>query len=89
MAPTVHELQDLFWRCFWTAMTTFLGALTAHGTFIDDADGDPLTAIGRSAGIAAFSSVLGVVLVYSRQKMPGTGINANPPAGAPQRGENK
>ena len=87
MAPTVHELNDLFWRAVWTAIPAFTGALMLGGT---GAIGNEDFTFGAAhAGlVAAASAVINVVTVYARQKLPGTGINVQGPV-EPKRGENK
>ena len=83
MAPTVHELQDLFWRAFWTFVSAFIGGVAAVQTF----DAVEYKHAAFAAGMSVLTNVL---LVYARQKAPGTGINAGPPS-APQmpRGDSK
>ena len=95
MAPTVHELQDLFWRAFWTFVSTFLSVMFATGSGVANAvTGDTVEFSGPhlqlSLSTALSATVLNVFLVYARQKAPGTGINAGPPS-APQmpRGDSK
>ena len=82
MRPTIKELEDLFWRSFWTFASVFVGGVAAANTFDE-------VGYEHAAFTAGISVLTNVVLVYLRQKAPNTGINANAPTQVPERGGNK
>ena len=78
--PTKAELIDLFWRVVWTAIPAFLAHFTIQGGHTEP----DLEKAGTAAGTAALAAAIGVVTVYARQKLPGTGINVNQNGGGPK-----
>ena len=81
MAPTLQELNDLFWRVVWTAISTFTGALMADDA-INAVFGDGTVNMGalETALVPTAGAVVNIITVFARQKLPNTGINV-PDAG--------